>query len=176
MIGLPIENDPQDKAEVTSIGEGSEIFPFTTIYEGAAIGKNVTIDECSRIGHKTKVGEQTKIVYGAKIYDNVTIGRNSIVGGFSCDRSKIGNNTTMMGTLVHKYLHHAIDTWDKELGPDEPTPVIENNAIVAFNSTIIGGVIVGEGAYVGAGTVVTENVPPNTKVYCRCELVSSRRD
>lgn len=150
--------------DVTFLGRGTIVNPFSIIFRGAKIGKNVEINEHSRIGSRTIIGDNTKIVYGAKIYDDVIIGKRCIVTGFCCNGSKIGDETTMMGHLIHKYPTHAIDVWDDRGMEDPPSPIIEDNVIVGYNSTIIGGVTIGRNSYIGAGAIITKNIPPHTKV------------
>ncbi|MBU0578235.1 MAG: DapH/DapD/GlmU-related protein [Bacteroidota bacterium] len=163
------EHTDIDRDEVTFLGQGTVVNPFSIIFQGAKIGKNVEINEHSRIGLRTVIGDGTKIVYGARIYDDVAIGKRCIIAGFCCNGSKIDDETTMMGHLIHKYPAHAIDAWNDEDAEDPPSPIIEENAIVGYNSIIIGGVTVGRNSYIGAGTIITCDVPPNTKV------VTSRR-
>lgn len=161
---LPLTNSGINNEEVTFIGQSTVIKPFSLIFKGAKIGKNVEIYEYSRIGSRTMIGDGTKIVYGAKIYDDVIIGKRCIIAGLCCNGSKIDDETTMMGHLIHKYPTHAIDVWDDEEIEDTPSPIIEENVIVGYNSVIIGGVTIGKNSYIAAGTIITSDVPPNTKV------------
>jgi acetyltransferase-like isoleucine patch superfamily enzyme len=174
-FGQPPSESLSIDDEITSIGAGTTINPFSVIFRGAKIGQRVEIQENSRIGHKSIVGNGTKIVYGAKIYDNVTIGTRSIIAGFCCNGSRIGNETTMMGHLLHKYPSHAIDVWDDEEADDEPSPIIEDNVVVGYNSLIIGGITIGRNSYIAAGSIICNNVPPNTKVIMSRALKSSMR-
>lgn len=153
-----------DRDEVTFLGQGTVVNPFSVIFRGARIGKNVGIDEYSRIGYRTTIGDGTKVVYGAKIYDDVIIGKRSIIAGFCCNGSKIGNETTMMGHLIHKYPEHAIDVWDDEKVEDEPSPEIGNNVIIGYNALIIGGIKIGDNAYVAAGATICRDIPPKMKI------------
>ena len=159
-----LENTDIEHSDVTFLGEGTVVNPFSIIFRGARIGKKVEIKEHSRVGSRTIIGDGTKIVYGAKIYDDVIIGNRCIVTGFCCNGCKIGNESTMMGHLIHKYPIHAIDDWDDEEMEDPPSPIIEDNVIVGYNSIIIGGVTIGKNSYIAAGTIITRDVPRNTKV------------
>ncbi len=164
-----------NQEDITYIGQDTVINPFSIIFRGAKIGENVEISEYSRIGLRTKIGDGTKIVYGAKIYDDVIIGKRCIIAGFCCNGSEIGNETTMMGHLIHKYPIHAIDVWDNDEVEDHPSPIIEENVIVGYNSIIIGGVTIGKNSYIGAGTIITQDIPPNTKVITSRILKTSIR-
>jgi len=161
--------------EVTFLGQGAIVNPFSVIFRGAKIGKNVEIHEYSRIGSRTIIGDGTKIVYGAKLYNDVIIGKKSIIAGFCCNGSNIGNETTMMGHLIHKYPTHAIEVWDNEEAEDEPAPVIEDNVIIGYNSLIVGGVRIGKNSYIAAGSIICGNVPPNVKVITPRVLKRYRR-
>lgn len=174
-IGFPLyDSDKIAKvAKVTIIDDGTEIMPFTMICQGARIGADVGIDEYSRIGCNTRIGDGSRIVYGASIHDNVVIGKKSIVGGFCCDCSRVGNRTTMFGDLVHEYPRHAINDWDNMQYPCKPSPQIGDDVIIGFNAIVIGDVKVASRAYVGAGAIVTKNVPKNTKIVRRYETASS---
>jgi acetyltransferase-like isoleucine patch superfamily enzyme len=156
--------------DVTYIGERTRILPFCLVFRGAKIGKDVTIDEYSRIGYRTVIGDGTRVVYGAKIYDNIHIGNKSIIAGFCCDGSSIGSNTTMMGHLLHKYPTHAIDVWDDENFQPGPSPVIEDNCLVLYNSIIIGGVTIHHHSTVGAGAIIIEDLPPYSRAVTRGTL------
>jgi len=162
-----------DTNDVTFIGQDTVVNSFSVIFRGAKIGKNVEIHEFSRIGYSTRIGDRTKIVYGAKIYDDVIIGERCIIAGFCCNGSKIGNNTTMMGHLIHKYKKHAIDIWDSD--EEESPPIVENNVIVGYNSLIIGGVTIGKNSYIAAGSIICDDIPPNKKVMMLRKLKSCRR-
>jgi UDP-3-O-[3-hydroxymyristoyl] glucosamine N-acyltransferase len=160
----PFEFTNLDSKEVTFLGQGTVVNPFSLIFRGAKIGKNVEIHEYSRIGVGTRIGDGTKIVYGAKIYDDVIIGKRCIIAGFCCNGSKIGDEVTMMGHLIHKYPIHAIDIWDSDEAEEEPSPIIEDNVIIGYNSLIIGGIRIGRNSYIAAGSIICDNILPNKKV------------
>jgi len=169
VIGFSDESRPSELLEAeeefaTSLGDGVIVHSFSTIYEGAKLGACVELDSYSRIGYNSRIGPRTKIVYGAKIYDEVAIGRRCIVSGFCCDGSKIGDGTTMMGNLVHKARSPiSVDDWDA--GPQtKGAPAIGRNVFIGFNSIIVGPVTIGDDAKVGAGAVVLENVDKGATV------------
>lgn len=131
-----------------------------TMYEGTQIGDGVIVEDNIRLGYDCVVGADTRIMYGAYICDRVQIGSNSRIAGFIGDACRIGSNCTVMGDLVHRYT-----VADLEWGAvDEPSPVVEDGAIVGFGAKIVGGVRIGHNAFVGAGAVVTKDVPPATIV------------
>lgn len=165
IIGMSIDEIKGRKTSFrkeTKICNGTIIKPYALIGQGAQIGHNVEIHEYSKVGDNTTIGDGTKLIYGVKIYKNVSIGAKSIIAGFVCNGAKIGNRTTMMGQLVHRYPSHAIDSWDDSDPEELPAPIIDDDVIIGFNAIIIGGVTIGHNSYVGAGLVVRSDVPPNT--------------
>lgn len=169
-IGFPLEANTfvfkpdTSRKNPTVIGQGSVIKPFSIIFRGAKIGKKVNIEEYSLIGHKTKIGNYTIIVYGAKVYHEVEIGRECIISGFCCNGSKIGDKTTMMGRLIHRYTEHAIESWYDETKPHLASPNIGKNVIIGFDSIIIGDVTIGNNSRIGAKTIISSNIPSNTRI------------
>jgi len=154
----------RDEPSATAICRDVVIHPFTVICRGAKIGPRVIIDAHARIGEKTKVGAESRIVYGGQLHYSVTIGKKSIISGFCCDGSKIGDGTTMMGNLVHN-VKKPISRSDWDEGPQpRSAPVIGNRVLVGYGATIIGGVRIEDDATVGAGAVVTRSVPKGKTV------------
>ena len=137
----------------TYIGKGVKILSNTVIYSGVKIGDNTIIYEHARIGTESIIGKNCKVRYGAQIYTDVKIGDNCIISGFCCSRSKIGYNSSVFGKLVHKYDKGWID------GLKEPAPVIDENVIIAYDAIVIGSIKISKYVYVGAGAVVTKNIP-----------------
>lgn len=118
-----------------SIGDGSKVGAFVEIQKGAAIGKNC------------KISSHTFICEGVHIEDNVFIGHNVT---FINDRFPRATNAD--GSLQTEA--------DWKL---EPTRVCRG-ASVGSSVTILCGITIGEDAIVGAGSVVTRDVPPRAIV------------
>jgi len=160
---LDSSTDESDFSQ-TQIGSDSFIGPFSVIHNGAEIASRVHIEAYSRVGEESKIGRESRIIYGAQIYYHVSIGKRSIVGGFCCDRSKIGNKVVMFGKLIHKfsldlikrYRHDPIRIFDS--GVDEPSPIIGDHVIVGFDAIIIGGVRLSAFSHIAAGAIVSRNV------------------
>lgn len=149
------------KNHTLSIGSNCIIGSHVIIYEGATIKKKTQIEDFCRIGEKTRIGENCRIVYGAKIYGYAHIGNNCVIGGFICEDVKIGNNCRIFGELVHKFnsatdTFHNMASWDR--GGEKP-PTIGNNVFIGFGAKIVGGIYIGEGAYIYPNAIVTKNVP-----------------
>ncbi|PCI19438.1 hypothetical protein COB64_03845 [Candidatus Wolfebacteria bacterium] len=149
-----------DQKIVTTVGSHCHIQAGTIIYSGASLGNNVICGEQSYIGRGACIGNNTKIHYRAQIFKRVSIGSHSRIGGFVCNDCVIGDYSSVYGSLVHKYLKHGV----AEENPLDSSPKIGNNVIIAFNSTIIGGINIGDNSYICAGAVVTKDIPPNVIV------------
>jgi acetyltransferase-like isoleucine patch superfamily enzyme len=117
------------------IGDNSKIGAFVEIQKGATIGKNV------------KVSTHTFICEGVTIEDDVFVGHN-----VSFINDKYPRSTNPDGALQTE------DDWKVV-----PT-VVKRGASIGTSSTILCGVTIGEEAIVGAGSVVTKDVPPRTIV------------
>jgi UDP-2-acetamido-3-amino-2,3-dideoxy-glucuronate N-acetyltransferase len=113
-----------------TIGEGTRIGPFVEIQKGTAIGRNC------------KVSSHSFICEGVTVEDEVFIGH-----GVMFTNSLFPKSTNEDGSLQRD--------GDWEL----TTTLVKRRASIGSNATIIAGVAVGEGALVGAGAVVTKDVP-----------------
>ena len=163
IIGLEsdlIEFTDKSETTITVIGDECIIGSHVIINKDTIIGNRTRIEDFCKIGENVKVGENCYILYGAKIYDDGEIGNNSIVGGFVCERAKIGNNVRMFGELLHVHREPHLG-WDDVI---EESPIIENKVFIGFGAKIIGGIKIGRGSYIAAGAIVTKNVPPKSIV------------
>lgn len=134
------------------LGEGVKIYAFVNLYgceigDGSKIGTFVEIQKGATIGKQVKVSSHTFICEGVTIEDEVFIGH-----GVMFINDKYPRSTTVSGQLQTE------EDW-----VCTPT-LIKRGASIGSNATILCGVTVGEGAMVGAGSVVTRDVPPNTIV------------
>ena len=150
--------------KTTIIGKGVKILSNSIIYSGVNIGDNSNIFEHTRIGTGTTIGKNCQIRYGAQIYTNVSIGDNCIIAGFCCSRTKIGSNSTMMGSVVHKYNRGWIDDLN------ESAPIIDENVIIGYNAIIIGNIKISKFVYIAAGAIVTRDVKPKCVVINNCNI------
>jgi|SRR5579875_1781124 len=143
--------NPLQKLRNVTLGQGVVIRDFVNLY-GCSIGDNskvgtfVEIQSDVTIGRNVKVSSHTFICSGVTIEDDVFIGHNV---SFINDRYP---RSTTAGRLQTEA------DWDLE------RTVIKQGASIGTSATILCGVTVGEGAIVGAGSVVTRDVPPRTVV------------
>lgn len=141
----------------TSMGKKGIIRQGSTIWSGVKIGDNFDCYRNVSICPGTQIWNNVYVMDNTLILLDVRIGNNCRINGFCCDGSVIEDNVSMLGWLVHEY-DTPID------GRIEPAPVIKKGATVGMLAVVIGDVTIGEGAYVGAGAVITKSVPPNALV------------
>lgn len=167
VIGVPaIEdlNESDTDLSTTRIGSGTRIGAHCVIHNGARLGTNVWVHDYCTIGTESNIGNDSRILYGAQIYHDVTIGSGCVIGGFCCDRAKIGDGSIMLGKLIHRQenpLENPGRDWDKN---EEKSPVIESQSVVGFDALVIGGFVVHSKALVAAGAIVTKDVQPGIRV------------
>ena len=148
---------PEDGEDDCLIGDNVKIGCFCVISIGSTMGNNVQIDHYCRVGRGSKIGEGTKLLYGARIHEDVVIGKNCIIGGNCPNGVVIEDKVTHMGRIVHNYSNPNLD-WDLT---EEPSPRICSGAVIGANALIIGGITIGSGSYIVAGEIVRHDVPPN---------------
>ncbi len=134
------------------LGKDVKIFDFVNLY-GCSIGDNskigtfVEIQKNASVGKNTKISSHTFICEGVHIGDNVFIGHN-----VTFINDKYPRSANPDGTMQTEADWKVVETF------------IKNGASVGSSSTILCGVTIGENAIVGAGAVVTKDVPANTVV------------
>lgn len=148
---VTINNDKQSLNNVT-IGENVRIFNFVNAYgctidDGTKVGAFVEIQKGAFIGKHCKISSHTFICEGVHIEDNVFVGHNVT---FINDRFPRATNAD--GSMQTDADWHV-----------EETRVCKG-ASLGSSVTILCGVTIGENAIVGAGSVVTKDVPANTIV------------
>lgn len=127
-----------------------------TSYKSACLGDDVFVDDYCRVGSETIIGNASRIVYGAQIYDEVSIGRGCIIGGFIPNRVTIEDDVTSFATFAHTYLDATIP-WGTL---DEPSAVVRKGSVIGMGCTIIGPVTIDPRSYVAAGETVRESLAP----------------
>lgn len=131
-----------------TIGEGTKVWAYSHISSGAIIGKNCVIGEGVHIGPNVVVGDNCKIQNHSLLYEGVILE----------DFVFMGPNTI----TTNDYLPQVGGDW-KSNGRFRQT-IFKRGCSIGANSTIVCGVTVGLDSLVGAGSVVTKNVPDNCVV------------
>ncbi len=134
------------------LGEGVRVFAFVNLYgceigDGSQIGTFVEIQRGAKIGKRCKISSHTFICEGITIEDECFIGHGVM---FINDRHPAAVNAD--GSLKGK------DDWTCE------STIVRKRANIGSGAVIMCGVEIGEGALVGAGAVVTKNVPAGATV------------
>ncbi|MDI9616647.1 MAG: acyltransferase [Methanothrix sp.] len=151
---------PTAVVESADIGDGTSIWHFAHIREGARIGRNCNIGKSVYIDRDVRIGDNVKIQNFVSVYHGVDIGDDVFIGP-----SAVFTNDLYPRAFI----------WSEDRVV--PTKVCRGASIGA-NATIVCGITIGEYAMVGAGSVVTDDVPPHGLVYgnpavlrgyvCRC--------
>jgi len=139
-------------AEDVKLGKNVKIYDFVNLYgceigDETQIGTFVEIQKGSKIGKKCKISSHTFICEGVTIEDHVFVGHNVT----------FINDTFPRATGEHGNLKTEED-W-----VCVPT-LVKQGASIGSSATLLCGIIVGENAVVGAGSVVTKDVPANAVV------------
>ena len=133
--------------EGAEIGEGTKVWHFTHIMSGAKVGKKCSIGQNVNIGGRAVIGNGVKIQNNVSLYEDVIIEDNGFCGP-SCVFTNVINPRAFI-ERKHEYKQ----------------TLIKKGASIGANATIVCGVTVGEYALIGAGSVVTRDVPPYALVY-----------
>ena len=160
-LGYPTGRSIADRT--LRIGGGANIRSGTVVYVGTTIGRglqtghNVVIREENVIGDNVGIWSNTVIDYGCRIGNNVKIHNNVYVAQFT----KIGDDAFLApGVSIANDMRPLCAECTHAGGP-----TIKRGARIGVNVTILPRVTVGEYALVGAGSVVTKDVPPYAVVY-----------
>ncbi len=134
------------------LGKGVRIYGFTNLYgceigDEVKIGTFVEIQKGARIGHRCKISSHTFICEGVTIEDEVFIGHNVT---FINDRFPRATNGD--GSLQTDADWKCVQTR------------VKRGASIGSGATLLCGVTVGEHAIIGAGSVVTRDIPPRAVV------------
>jgi UDP-2-acetamido-3-amino-2,3-dideoxy-glucuronate N-acetyltransferase len=133
--------------EGAEIGAGTKVWHFCHIMAGAKIGKKCSIGQNVNIGSRAVIGDGVKIQNNVSVYDDVII-EDDVFCGPSCVFTNVINPRAFI-ERKHEYRK----------------TVVKKGASIGANATIVCGVTIGEYALIGAGSVVTRDVPPYALVY-----------
>jgi UDP-2-acetamido-3-amino-2,3-dideoxy-glucuronate N-acetyltransferase len=129
------------------IGKGTKIWHFSHILKGVRIGKNCIVGQNVMIGPDVEIGNGCKIQNNVSIYKGVTL-EDAVFCGPSCVFTNVINPRAFI---------ERKDEYKKTL--------VKQGATIGANTTIICGITIGRYAFVGAGSVVTKDVPDYGLVY-----------
>lgn len=130
----------------TQIGQGTTIWQFSVVLAGAKIGENCNINALTLIENDVVIGDSVTVKSGVQVWDGLRIGDNVF----------IGPNVTFTNDFMPR---------SKQRPAEFLKTIIEHHVSIGANATIIGGVTMGAYAMIGAGSVVTKDVPNHALVY-----------
>lgn len=128
--------------------------PYTIIQEGAQIGADCKIASFTFIERGAVIGDRCTIKNGVYVWDGVTLENDVFVGPnatFTNDKHPRTGNTSFVPLKT----------------------LVKRHASIGANATILPGVTIGEWAVIGAGAIVTHDVPDHATVLC--EAARERR-
>lgn len=141
------------------IGEGTCVWNFVHVRENAEIGKECTVSDYVYVGRRVKIGNYVKLENRATIYEGVTIQ----------DKVFVGPHVTFTN-----------DPYPRSFSTDWKIlqTLVKEGASIGARTVIVCGITIGDYALIGAGSVVTEDIPPYALAYgnparirwfvCRC--------
>ena len=142
------------------IGQGTRIWLFSHVMKNAVIGEKCTIGQNVMVGSDVVIGDQVKIQNNVSVYTGVTL-----EDGVFCGPAMVFTNVLNPRSTISRK-HEFKKT------------LVKKGATLGANCTVLCGLTIGQCAFVGAGAVVTQNVPDYGLLYgnparlqgwiCRC--------
>ena len=129
----------------TAIGDGTRVWQYVVILPGAQIGQDCNICSHSLIENDVIIGDRVTVKSGVQLWDGLRVGDDVFIGPnvtFTNDKFPKSGNTKF----------HRLQTW------------VESGASIGGGATILPGVRIGTRATIGAGSVVTKDVPAGATV------------
>jgi len=151
-MNLVSESTPKKNINNVEVGENVKIFDFVNLYgcridDGSKIGTFVEVQKGATIGKNCKISSHSFICEGVHISDNCFIGH-----GVMFINDRVPRATNLDGTVQTEEDWHMEETF------------IEKGVSIGSNATILCGIRIGENSVIGAGSVVTKDVAPNSIV------------
>ncbi len=133
---------PLSDVQSTNIGEDTKIWQYSIVLKDAVIGKNCNINCHVFIENDVVIGDNVTIKPGVQIWDGIRIGNNVFVGP----------NVTFTNDKFPR---------SKQYPEKFETTTIEEGASIGAGSVILCGITIGKYAMIGAGSIVTKDIPEN---------------
>lgn len=133
---------PQGLCESTQVGEGTRVWAFAHVMDGAVIGSGCNVGGGAFVEAGAVIGDRVTIKNHVLVWDQVTVE----------DDVFLGPNVVFTNDMNPRA------AFKKPAETFLPT-LVRRGASIGANATIVCGTVIGEGAFVGAGSVVTRDVP-----------------
>jgi acetyltransferase-like isoleucine patch superfamily enzyme len=137
---VTVQIHPLADVQSRSIGDGTTVWQFVVILPGAVIGRNCNINALCLIENDVVVGDRVTVKSGVQLWDGLRIEDGVFLGP----------------NVVFTNVKHPRS---KVYPPAFQQTIVRQGASIGANATILGGITIGERAMVGAGAVVTKDVP-----------------
>jgi UDP-2-acetamido-3-amino-2,3-dideoxy-glucuronate N-acetyltransferase len=137
---------PLGCCESNSVGEGTRVWAFAHVLEGAVIGRDCNLCDHTYVEQGARIGDRVTVKNGVAIWDGVTVEDDVFLGPFCVFTNDMRPRASGTRTdwLVPTLVRHA--------------------ATIGANSTIVCGVVIGDHSFVAAGAVVTHDVASHALV------------
>lgn len=133
---------PTAEVQTIKIGENTTIWQYVVVLKNAEIGNNCNINAHCFIENDVVIGNNVTIKCGVYLWDGITIE----------DDVFIGPNVTFTNDKYPR---------SKKYPPEFQKTIVKKGASIGAGSIILGGITIGQNSMIGAGSVVTKNIPPN---------------
>lgn len=136
---------PLSDVQAAAIGQRTRIWQFCVVLPGAVIGDDCNICSHCFVENQVRIGHRVTIKCGVQLWDGITLE----------DDVFVGSNTTFTNDLLPR----------SRSRPEAFLPtVVRRGASIGANATILPGLTLSEGCFIGAGAVVTADVPARAVV------------
>lgn len=159
---------------ITKIGEGTELHPFALVYRGAwiggdcLIGSHATIREDATIGDRCVIGQYACVSYDAVLADEVRVQNGTLIA----DGWRIGRGT-FVGVNVSTMSDRRRDVVEYEFKGSHPS-IIGERCLIGSGAVILPGLTIGDDVVIGAGALVTKDVPSGATVLGQPARIAAR--
>jgi UDP-2-acetamido-3-amino-2,3-dideoxy-glucuronate N-acetyltransferase len=148
---------PHGICESADIGEGTRVWAFAHVLPKARIGRDCNICDHVFVENDVVIGDRVTVKCGVQLWDGVTLE----------DDVFVGPNATFTNDHFPR---------SKKYPEKFSRTLVKKGASIGANATILPGLTIGQNAMVGAGAVVTKDVPPNAIVVGNPARISSYVD
>ena len=125
------------------VGRGTKIWHFCHVMSGAQIGRDCSLGQNVVVMPNVKIGDNVKVHINVSLYEGVTL-EDDVFCGPSC----VFTNVLNPRSHVSRKSEYA-------------STVVRRGVTIGANATVVCGVTLGPYSFIGAGAVVTEDVPPH---------------
>jgi acetyltransferase-like isoleucine patch superfamily enzyme len=128
------------------IGDDTRIWQYCVVFQNAKIGNNCNICAFVLVENDVEIGNNVTVKSGVQLWDGIKVEDNVF----------IGPNVTFTNDLIPRSKQYPKEFWKT---------VLKEGCSIGANSVIVAGHTIGEYAFIGAGSVITKNVPAHTIWY-----------